>query len=504
MSKNINSYLKGVTSGYAKTLLTMLIGLWMVPFTLQFLSRAEYGIFAIAADILIWLGLLQLGTGATLSSRAAQLMGRRDTEHLSELASTAFILQAFAALLTLFVGGVISLTVEHWFDTETPIAGLNMVVFILVLGASIGITAQVFNGLLVANKQIHVDNMLGILLFLIKIGLTVILLLMGYKLMALAWAALISTTIKSLISYARVKRYMPEINISVQLFKKEYVRDLLGNGIWFTVGGLAGILIVSLDKFMVGKFVSLEAVTSFIITGKLYIIAQMLHAQLFNVMRPYFGQLHGQAQTGRLAELYHAAFSASLFLSVLMASVIYLLNQWFIGWWVGHDFYLGNTVSFLFALNFVLQSSVLPNRVLLASTLFKMPQQNMSRVIEGLLNLALTIYLARNFGISGVLMGSIIATTIGSTLFMNLIARSYFQYDKSNGKSLLSYLSIASLVIVFFNQELGLLTYILGISIYLSLALLLLKGPSEKLISEIMRRRRKKPATGKKIGDIPD
>lgn len=456
MNKNIKSFLKGLGSGYAKTALMILVGLWMVPFTLKFLTRSEYGIFAIAGDIILWLGLLQLGTGATLSSRAAQLIGKGDTKHLSELASTAFVLQAVAAVLTLIVGGFISLTVDDWFQGSDPIEGLTLVVFILIVGASIRVLAQVFNGLLVANKQIHIDNMLGIGLFLFQTLLTIVFLMMGMKLMALAWSALISTTLVSVMTYWRVRKHMPEIVIRPQLFSSVYVRDLLGNGIWFTIGGLAGIFIVSLDRLMVGRFVSLEAVAAFIITGKLYFIAEKVHGQIFNVMRPYFSQLHGQGNTKMLSELYHIAFSGSLLLSVFMASCVYLINQWFIGWWVGPELYLGATVSFLFALNFVMQSSVLPNRVLLASTLYKPHFHSLIRLTEGAVNLVATWVLVEIYQESGVLLGSVIASILFSSILLNVLSQQYFKSNGYCGSRLIyfSYLVILTLVALFLADSL--------------------------------------------------
>ncbi len=484
MSKNITSYLKGVTSGFARTGLIILVGLWMVPFTLRFLTRAEYGVFAIAGDILIWLGLLQLGTGASLNSRAAQLIGSRDTEHLSELASTAFVLQAIAAVLIVLVGGLVSLTVDSWFQVDSSVAGLQLVVFILILSASIRITTQVLNALLIANKQIHVNNYLGIGLFLFRTALTICFLMAGLKLLALALSAIISTVIISLIAFWRVRKNLPNIQISPRSFRREHVKDLLGNGIWFTIGGLAGILIINLDRFMVGRFVSLEAVAAFIITGKLYFIAEKVHGQVFNVMRPYFGQLHGQGKTERLSELYHAAFASSLLLSVLMASTIYLINQWFISWWVGADLYLGSTVSFLFALNFVLQSSVLPNRILLASTLFKMPQQNIARVSEGFLNLALTILFATLWAIPGVLLGSVISTCLCSAIFMNMIARSFFKGMSGSSSSLWAYLSIGCLFLMLLGDRFGVYAYTTSAIVYAILAASLIGGVGKKYFAE--------------------
>jgi O-antigen/teichoic acid export membrane protein len=485
MSGNIKSYLKGVGSGYAKTALMILVGLWMVPFSLNFLTQAEFGVFAIAGDIILWLGLLHIGTGASLNSRASQLIGKGDKKHLSSLSSTAFVLQVIMSVLTVVVGGFISLTVNGWFQVSDPIEGLSLVVFILALGASIRITSQVFNGLLIANKQIHIHNMLGIGMFLLRTILVIVFLMMGMKLMALALSSLISTVVISLFTYAQVRKHMPDVEFKLARFRKDHVKDLLGNGIWFTIGGVAAMLIANLDRFMVGHYVSLEAVAAFIITGKLYFIAEKVHDQIFNVMRPYFGQLHGQAKSEKLSELYHAAFSGSLLLSTLMASVIYLINEWFITWWVGPDFYLGSTISFLLALNFVLQSSGLPNRILSASALFKMPQQNGARIFEGGLNLVLTILLASKFGIEGVLLGSVIATALCSTVMLNLIARSYFDSSHSKWRSLWTYAALGSLMLVFLGNHLGSLSYLMAVVLFVLVAFTMMGGNGRKLYHQL-------------------
>ena len=60
-----------------------------------------------------------------------------------------------------------------------------------------------------------------------------------------------------------MRRELPDVKISMKKFRIEHVKDLLGKGVWFTIGGLAGILIVSMDRFMVGRYVSLEVVRDF-------------------------------------------------------------------------------------------------------------------------------------------------------------------------------------------------------------------------------------------------
>lgn len=447
----MRNYLKAIGSGYLKIILTVLVGLWMVPFTLKFLTNAEYGIFAIAGDILLWLGLFQLGTGASLSARAAHLLGQKNTKTLGELASTALVMQTVAAVFVVAVGGLIALNLDWLFPSSSPIRGLESIFFILVIGASIQIIAQVFNGLLAANKQIHIENYLGIVLFVMQTLITIVLLLMGLKLLALAIASVLSITIISIISYWRVRKWMPDINLNLNKFNIKHVKELFGNGVWFTVGGLAGILILNTDRFIIGRYISLEMVTAFVITGKLYFIADKMHGQIFNVIRPYFGQLHGVGKSNLILRIYESAFSASLLLSGLMASVIFILNKWFVVSWVGPSYYLGDFISFLFSINFILQSSVLPNRVLLSSTLFKVKSNATFRVFEGFFNLGLSVLFVIKFGLEGVLIASILGSILFSALAMNILSRDYFfQFNEKISKSIyLNYFVLIVLVSCF-------------------------------------------------------
>src|ERR1035438_1077215 len=104
MSRTHN-YVKGLTTGYAATFATIAVGLWLTPFTLRFLDREEYGIFALASDLLMWLGLLDIGIASGLSVQAAQLSGKPDAERLNRLASTAFFTQNVIVLMGLVEGG---------------------------------------------------------------------------------------------------------------------------------------------------------------------------------------------------------------------------------------------------------------------------------------------------------------------------------------------------------------------------------------------------------------
>mgnify|MGYP000120850952 CR=1 FL=1 len=88
MSQRARNYLAGLSTGYLVAVVSILVGLWLTPFTLRYLDRQQYAIFTLASDILLWLGLLDLGITAGMNVQVAQLTGKPDQEKMNRLAST--------------------------------------------------------------------------------------------------------------------------------------------------------------------------------------------------------------------------------------------------------------------------------------------------------------------------------------------------------------------------------------------------------------------------------
>ena len=125
---------------------------------------------------------------------------------------------------------------------------------------------------------------------------------------------------------------------------------------------------------------------------------------------------------GTLGYYYDTANSVAIVLSILIGGIILFSSRYFITWWVGSDFYLGEEINLLLCINFILQSTVLPNRILLATSLFKVRQHNLVRIFEGVVKLTLSIIVVKNYGMSGVLVVSILTSLVFSNIFLNRLA----------------------------------------------------------------------------------
>ena len=426
MSRTRN-YVKGLTSGYAATIATIVVGLWLTPFTLRFLDREEYAVFALASDLLMWLGLLDLGITAGLNAQAAQLSGRPDQEKLNRLASTAFYTQNVIVAVVVIVGGAMAIGFPRFFPVRPELhQTTTFLMAMLVLGSSIGFSTKTFSALLVANQQVHIDNILKLLLLIIRTVLTVILLELGWRLYSLAAASLAATVITSLFAVLRTYRLLPGLRIRRHLASWEVLKSMGSLGVWFSIGGLAGIVITSLDRVVVAKLISVESVTTLSLTGRMYVLSRTFLDQITNTARPMLGQLLGQNNLDAAFRAYNQMFILSTGLAIIATASVWAANGAFVTRWVGARNYGGWLLDLAFAVNLLANSWVLPNRAALAAGLYKVPQHALSRVAAAALCLPLSILLGLKFGLVGIVAATALAELSVSCWYLPLLTARMF------------------------------------------------------------------------------
>lgn len=421
-------YLAGLASGYVVTLATIVVGLWLTPFTLRYLDREQFAVFVLASDVLMWLGLLEIGLTSVLNVQAAQLSARPDPDRLNRLASTTFFAQSTIALGVMAAGGVIALYFPDFFGLRAELRREGMqVMALMALGSALTVGSQTFSALLIAHQQIHVDNMIRLSLIAIRTALTVGLLMAGYGLISLAVAHLVAVVLTALLAVVRVWRLLPGLSLRVRHCSWAILRQTSGLGIWFSLGGLAGILIMNLDKIMTAKLVSVEMVTLLSLTGRLYVLAWSVIQQVTNTARPALAQIIGQGDLEGARRKYHQLSMLSTGLALVAAVGIWAGNGVFVSWWVGSQNYGGALLDGLLALNLIVHSWVLPNRAILTAGLIFVPQNSTSRFIEGLVNLGLSMGLGWFYGVPGIILATALAGIFVSCWYLPLLTARFFK-----------------------------------------------------------------------------
>lgn len=422
----LRNYVAGVSTGSARMLIHVLVGLWLTPFTLGYLDREEFAIFSLTLDILTWLTLLDLGITAGLRIQASRLAGTPAQETINRLASTAFFAQNAVVLIVLMVGAGLAFGFPQFFAIRPELQRDAVLVMALsVLGAAISIWTQVFSALLIANQQVHVDNLIGLLLIVIRTVLTVVLLKLNFGIYSLAVAHLAARATTALLAVIRTYRILPALQLKYRHASWEVFRQIGSLGIWFSLGGLAGIVIQSLDSAVTAKVVSVESVTSLVLTGRFYELAGGLVWLVSENARPMLGQLLGRNKMAQSLIAYRQLFTLSTGLATVGALSVWSGNGNFVSAWVGPVNYAGSLVDFAFVGVMITSLWVMPNRVVLSANL-AVRGQCLVRLLEGALNLGLSIWFGKMFGVAGILIATVLASLLTSMWLLPLFTARMF------------------------------------------------------------------------------
>jgi O-antigen/teichoic acid export membrane protein len=420
------NYLAGLFSGYVYTLATVAIGLWLTPFTLRFLDREQYAIFALTGDMLIWLGLLDLGITAGLRVHAAQLTGKPDNERLSRLVSTAVFCQSGVVVLVLLVGAALSVGFPHFFSVRPDLqSDATWVMLLMVAGTSMSLGTQTFSALLVAHQQQHIDYAILLLMLIVRTALAVIFLVLGWGLFSLVVANLVARGSTAMLAVARTYRLLPQLQIRRRYVSWNVTRELGTLGVWFTLGTLAGIVINYLDNIVTAKVLSIDMVTTLVLTARLYSLFGGVLAQITDTARPMLGQMFGERKMHEVQRHYRHLVTLSTGIAIVVAASLWAGNGSFVTKWVGLENYGGFWLDFALALNLIVHQWVLPNRAVLSAGMV-VRQPVTIRIVEGVLNLIVSVALAQYLGIVGIALGTAIAGVLTSCWYMPLLTARMF------------------------------------------------------------------------------
>jgi len=428
VAPRVRRYLAGLASGYFRAIVTVFVTLWLTPFTLRHLDRESFAVFMLAGDVVTWLALLDLGITAGLRAQAARLSASSDPDRLNRLASTAFFVQAAISVVVLSAGVGIAIGFPRFFPLAPDVQPeIFRLVFLLATASAISMGTQVFSALLVAHQRVHVDNLVGLGALAVRTVVTISLLEAGWRLSALGLAAVASALAAAAFSAARTYRDVPGLRLRPSLVSRTVFGQTARLGVWFTLGGLAGIMISSLDRVVAGKVLSVESVTSLTLTNRAYVLAGGLLAQITDTARPVLGQALGQRQMARACRIYRELVMLSGGAAIIVAMSLLAVNDTFVRRWVGVSNYGGFWLDLALAFNLVAYAWVLPSRAALTANLVAASQVPI-RLLDGFLNLGLSVVLARAFGLPGVAFGTGIAALATSMWMMpRLTARMFSQ-----------------------------------------------------------------------------
>lgn len=275
--------------------LPLLVAIFAIPLLIIGMGTDRFGVLTLAWMVIGYFSLFDLGLGRALTKLVAEKLGAGQEQEIPILVWTSLFLMLIAGLLGAIAVSLLSpwlvqsiLKIPNAIQSETLHA-----FYVLALSIPVVISTAGLRGLLEAHQRFDLCNAVRIPMGMFTFLGPLLVLPFSKSLVPIVAVLLTGRLIALLVHLLFCLSVMPSLRRSIAIHRA-VVWPLLSFGSWMTVTNIVSPLMVYLDRFLIGAFISMTAVayyaTPYEVVTKLWLIPGALVSVLFPAFSTSFVQ----------------------------------------------------------------------------------------------------------------------------------------------------------------------------------------------------------------------
>lgn len=411
-----------VAARYVMLGLEMVVGLLMLPFNANHLGASEYGLWMLAASIVAYFPILDLGLGNAMERAVAHHRAERNPEAISEVASTLVFVFAATGLLALLVVSGVAWNIGRIFHLPADQASTGRILMMMI-GAqlAIGLPFTIFGGVVNGFQRTYLNAMVSACVSLSVVVVNVVVVWTGGGLVELV-GLMTATRLLGYVAYRlNAYRVFPLLRIRPALFRKSRLKELTSFGAWMMVQAASCKVNYGSDVLVIGAFLSTGSVAVYTVAQRLGDAVLQVTNQLNYVLFPIVVGADTSRRNDRLAEVLVQGTRLSLATIFPVAGALALLADAVVVGWTGPRYAAAALIVKILAMVVLVRvGSWTANTVLLGSGSHQLVA--ISNSITAVVNVALSIVLIRWMGLPGVALATLGPVTVRAVLIVIPVA----------------------------------------------------------------------------------
>jgi O-antigen/teichoic acid export membrane protein len=423
------SLVRNVLSNWIGIPITVAYGLIITPIIVRALDTELYGVWSFLNGLIAYSDLLYVGLGAALVKYVAERRANDDREGMNRLFSVVFSIYFVIGIVCWGVMIAISEVVPSLFAQPLSVEAARAASLACVLlGAQLffAFIGSAFSGLIYGYDRFDLVNFVYIASVAVRLVATPVVLQSGDDPLLRLAAFTASVAAILALTYATVAyRLVPHLSLRFVRWRLDELRVLYGFGVPSFFITFAGRIVSFSDTTIIGIMLGAPAVAIYALPVQLMEYARAPVAGFTRVFLPRLATMTTHGDLVSLREAYLSTTRIATFLQAWIAATALALGPSFLSRWVGDAFGApAQWVLVFLALAAVFQvlSTHAPLSFYQAMHLVRFPAKVL--MLEALLNLGLTIWLAPRLGITGVALATAIpALFVGALVLTPYLCR---------------------------------------------------------------------------------
>ena len=428
---------------------TTAVSVVMMPFIVHTLGDRMYGLWALVATLLGYYGVLDFGLTPAVCQHVAVALGRGDREACNDVVAASLRFFLAVGLVVLLLSGVAAVCAPGMTKSADQAALFSQIILILGISTAVSFPSRVFTGFLIAN--LRYDLMVGAELVALALRTSLILsvLLLGHGLVAMAWATFTASMAGMVLqAWLTIRKYR-WLRLRLSAPRTGLTRSLASYSIFSFAGQVSDRLRFQADPVVVSMFVGLAAVTHYRIASTLAQQFIVLTVAVTGVFAPLLSRKYGAGDFAGVHSTFFLATKVSICVASFLGFGLIAWGKPFILRWMGPAYLDAYWPLVILAIAIAFDLWQAPSVDLLYA-IAKHRAYACLNSVEGVLNLGLSLWLVRRYGMLGVALGTLGAMTVMRLMVQpiwvcRLAQLPYGNYMKMAGSALGGTLVAASL-----------------------------------------------------------
>jgi O-antigen/teichoic acid export membrane protein len=407
------SVTRGASTALAARGVALLTGLVMVPLTIGYLGSERYGAWVTISSTLSWLYVADLGLGNGLTSALSEAYGQRRADLAQHHVATAFwILAGIAAVCGLLFAAIFphldwaAVLNVHTPEARAEVAGAVAVAVALYLAAfPLGVIDRVY----AAFQEGAIANLWSALASLAALGAVAFTTRTAGGMVALVLALSGGRLAVQLASGAWLfRRDHPELRPAPSAFQPGSLSRLTNTGGLFFIIQMAGLILFNTDNLIIAQVLGAERVTPYAVTWALFTLPSMAFTLAFPYLWPAYAEAFARKDSAWIRRTFRKSVVVSLTVGLALAVPLVVFGRPLIGIWAGKSAVPPFSLLVWMGIWSLIVAGINPVACLLNSA-GHVKGQAIFASLSTAVNVGLSVYWARRYGISGVIAATVVS-----------------------------------------------------------------------------------------------
>lgn len=341
----------GALLSYVVLGLQNLVGLVYTPFMLRMMGKSEFGLYSIAASVVAYLTILDLGFGSAVVRYTAKFRAEGKTEEQYKMFGVFFLLYSIIGLFAFAIGSIFYFNAECIFDASmsaTELERTKIILLLMVVNLAITFPFSLFGSIIIAYEQFIFQKIVSIVRIVLNTATMIVLLNFGYKAIAMVVVTTIFNVVTLLSHYVYCRRKL-KIKLKFGNFQFDFLKEIFIYSFWIFLNSIMDRVYWSTGQFVLGAFAGTAVVAVFAVGIQLARMYLSFSNAINGIFLPKVTAMSLNDGDGKaISDLFIKAGRLLYCVMVLILSGFFLFGQQFIRVWAGNDYAESYVIAMLF------------------------------------------------------------------------------------------------------------------------------------------------------------